>query len=244
MAAEGQWSGLNAGEGMYELYIGNKNYSSWSMRPWVLMRSLEIPFRERLMPFHLNRGEGAFTNFSPTGRVPLLVDGAARVWDSLSITEYLAERHEGVWPDDAAARAWARSAAAEMHSGFGDLRNDCSMSVGVRVRLHHVTNQLLADLRRLTELWRDGFTRHGGPFLNGRTFGAVDAFFAPVAARVQTYGLPLQREAMSYVERLLAHPPVREWIDAGIAETFRDEPHEREIRSKGEVVQDLRAPVK
>jgi glutathione S-transferase len=138
----------------------------------------------------------------------------------------------------------ARSAAAEMHSGFGDLRNDCSMSVGVRVRLHHVTDQLLADLRRLTELWRDGFTRHGGPFLTGRTFGAVDAFFAPVAARVQTYGLPLQREAMSYVERLLAHPPVREWIEAGIAEGFRDEPHEREIRARGEVVQDLRAPAK
>lgn len=229
---------------MYELYIGNKNYSSWSMRPWVLMRSLEIPFQERLMPFHLNHGEGAFTKFSPTGRVPLLVDGATRVWDSLAITEYLAERHPGVWPEDAAARAWARSAAAEMHSGFGDLRNDCSMSVGVRVRLHHITDQLLADLRRLAALWCDGFARHGGPFLNGRNFGAVDAFFAPVAARVQTYGLPLEREAMSYVERLLAHPPVREWIEAGIAEPFRDEPHEREILGKGEVVQDLRAPVK
>ncbi len=227
---------------MYELYIGNKNYSSWSMRPWVLMRSLAIPFRERLMPFHLNQGEGAFTNFSPTGRVPLLVDGATRVWDSLAIVEYLAERHEGVWPADPAARAWARSAAAEMHSGFGDLRNDCSMSVGVRMRLHHVSDQLLADLRRLTELWRDGLARHGGPFLGGRTFGAVDAFFAPVATRVQTYALPLQREAMSYVERLLAFPPVREWIEAGIAETIRDEPHEREIRAKGEVIQDLRAP--
>jgi glutathione S-transferase len=171
---------------MYELFIGNKNYSSWSMRPWVLMRSLGIPFRERLMPFHLNHGEGAFTNFSPTGRVPVLVDGAIRVWDSLAIVEYLGERHEGVWPADLEARAWARSAAAEMHSGFGDLRNDCSMNVGVRIRLRHVTDHLLADLRRLSALWSDGFRRHGGPFLAGRSFGAVDAFYAPVAARVQT----------------------------------------------------------
>lgn len=226
---------------MYELYIGNKNYSSWSMRPWVLLRTLGIAFEERLKPFHLNRGEGAFHHFSPSGRVPLLVDGNTRVWDSLAIAEYLAERHEGVWPADAAARAWARSAAAEMHSSFGDLRNDCSMSVGVRVRLRHMTDQLLGDIRRLTELWRDGFARHGGPFLAGRAFGAVDAFYAPVATRVQTYSLQLPREAMSYVERLLAHPPVQEWIEGGIAETFRDESHEKDIRAHGEIVQDFRA---
>ena len=226
---------------MYELYIGNKNYSSWSMRPWVLLRTLEIPFEERLRPFHLNHGDGAFHHFSPSGRVPLLVHGELRVWDSLAIAEYLAERHEGVWPADAAARAWARSAAAEMHSSFGHLRNDCSMSVGVRVRLRHLTDQLLGDVRRLTELWRDGFARHGGPFLAGRAFGAVDAFFAPVATRVQTYSLQLPRESMSYVERLLAHPPVQEWIEAGIAETFRDESHEKDIRACGDIVQDLRA---
>jgi glutathione S-transferase len=228
---------------MYELYIANKNYSSWSMRPWVLMRTLEIPFTERLMPFHLH-GSGAFRRFSPSGRVPVLVDGEARVWDSLAIVEYLAERHEGVWPADAAARAWARSATAEMHSGFGELRNECSMSVGVRVRLHHHTDQLLADVRRLAELWLDGFARHGGPFLAGRHFGAVDAFYAPVATRVQTYLLPLPREAMSYVERLLAHPAVVEWIEAGIAEDFRDEPHEREILTKGVILQDMRATAK
>jgi glutathione S-transferase len=226
---------------MYELYIGNKNYSSWSMRPWVLLRTLEIPFQEHLKPFHLNHGDGAFQRFSPTGRVPLLVDGETRVWDSLAIAEYVAEHHPGVWPTDAAARAWTRSAAAEMHSSFGDLRNDCSMSVGVRVKLRYLTDQLMADLRRLTELWHDGFTRHGGPYLGGRNFGAVDAFFAPVATRVQTYSLPLPREAMSYVERLLAHPPVQEWIEAGVAENFRDEPHEKEIRAKGEIVQDFRA---
>jgi len=227
---------------MYELYIGNKNYSSWSMRPWVLMRTLEIGFIEHLMPFHLNHGAGDFRRFSPTGRVPLLVDGERRIWDSLAIAEYLAERHEGVWPAEAGARAWARSAAAEMHSSFGTLRTQCSMSVGVRVKLRQIDDALQADLKRLTELWQDGFVRHGGPFLAGRAFCAVDAFFAPVATRVQTYSLPLPRESMVYVERLLAHPSVRAWIEAGCAEDFRDQPHEADITAYGTLVQDLRAP--
>jgi glutathione S-transferase len=227
---------------MLALYIGNKNYSSWSMRPWVLMRSLGIPFEERLRPFHTNRGDGVFTQFSPSGRVPLLLDGELRIWDSLAIAEYLAEQHAGVWPTDVAARAWARSAAAEMHSSFSALRNECSMTVGVRVRLHEHTAPLVADLQRLAALWQDGLARHGGPFLAGGAFGAVDAFFAPVATRVQTYSLPLPRDCMDYVERLLAHPPVQEWIEAGIAESFRDASHEDEVLARGEVVQDLRAP--
>ena len=126
---------------MYELFIGNKNYSSWSMRPWVLMRQLGIGFTEQLRPFHLNKGEGDFRKFSPSGKVPLLVHGDYRVWDSLAIAEFLAERHPGVWPALSDARAFARCAAAEMHSGFGTLRNECSMSVGVRVRLHSVTGR-------------------------------------------------------------------------------------------------------
>ena len=113
---------------MYELIVANKNYSSWSMRPWVLMRGLEIPFRERLLPFHENKGQGDFKLFSPTGRVPCLVDGALRVWDSLAIAEYLAERHVGVWPSQPDARAFARCASAEMHSGFAALRQHCSMT--------------------------------------------------------------------------------------------------------------------
>lgn len=226
---------------MYELVIANKNYSSWSMRPWVLMRAQRIDFIERLLPFHLNRDEGDFLRFSPSGRVPCLVDGPLRVWDSLAIVEYLAERHAGVWPDDAAARAWARSAAAEMHSGFGTLRNECSMSVGVRVRLHRISNGLQSDLARLAALWADGLARHGGPFLAGRAFCAVDAFFAPVATRVQTYGLALQPDAAAYVQRLLAVPAVQEWVDAGVAETWRDAGHEVEMLTHGVVQQDLRA---
>jgi len=226
---------------MYELFIGNKNYSSWSMRPWVLMRQLGIAFTEQLRPFHLNKGEGDFRRFSPTGRVPLLVHGDLRVWDSLAITEFLAERHPGVWPAPADARAFARCAAAEMHSGFGTLRNECSMSVGVRIRLHRVSDGLRADLARLDALWGEGIERFGGPFLAGARFTAADAFFAPVATRIQTYGLPVTERAGRYAALLLQQPAVAEWIAGGIAETFRDAPHEQEILASGELLQALRA---
>ena len=224
---------------MYELIIGNKNYSSWSMRPWVLLRQLHIGFTERLLPFHL----GGLKQHSPSGRVPCLVDGQTVVWDTLAITEYLAERHPGVWPENAQARAWARSAAAEMHSGFSQLRNDCSMSVGVRMKLYKFSDGLKSDLARLAELWSEGLARHGGPFLGGASFTAVDAFFAPVASRVQTYGLPLPPKAAAYVGRLLELPAVVEWVAGGIAETFRDAPHEAEILASGVLLADLRAPV-
>jgi glutathione S-transferase len=223
---------------MYDLIIGNKNYSSWSMRPWVLMRHMRIKFTELLLPFHL----GGLKQHSPSGRVPCLVDGSTVVWDTLAITEYLAERHAGVWPENAKARAWARSAAAEMHSGFSALRNDCSMSVGVRIKLHQVGAGLQADLARLAELWTDGLARQGGPFLGGAAFTAVDAFFAPVATRVQTYGLSLPPKAAAYVGRLLEVPAVSEWIAAGIAEDFRDAPHEAEILASGVLLADMRAP--
>jgi len=224
---------------MYELIIANKNYSSWSMRAWVLMRQLDIPFEERLLRF----GSVIFRQYTPSGRVPCLIDGGMRIWDTLAITEYLAERHAGIWPADARARAWARSAAAEMHSGFATLRNECSMSVGVRLRRHGISTALQADLTRLTELWGDGLARHGGPYLGGGEFSAVDAFFAPVATRVVTYGLPMPTQAATYVGRLLVVPAVKQWIAAGIAEDFRDADHEGEILSQGVLLADLRAPV-
>jgi glutathione S-transferase len=226
---------------MYELFIANKNYSSWSMRPWVLMRALGLDFQERLKPFHLNQGDGDFKLFSPTGKVPLLVHGEMRVWDSLAIMEYLAERHPGVWPSGAEARAWARSAACEMHSGFGNLRNDCSMSVGVRIKMHRMSDALLAELARLDALWGEGLSRFGGPFLAGAQFTAVDAFYAPVATRIQTYGLPVAARSKQYVAMLLQHPAVAEWIAAGVRETWRDVPHEKDILASGELLQDLRA---
>jgi glutathione S-transferase len=226
---------------VYELIIANKNYSSWSMRPWVLMRALQIPFAERLLLFHANSGAGDFRNFSPSGRVPCLVDGAVKVWDSLAIAEYLAERHAGIWPQDRAARAWARSAAAEMHSGFQALRNVCSMNVGVRIRLHRVLPPLQADLSRLGALWIQGLDAHGGPWLAGAGFCAVDAFFAPVATRVQSYGLTLPPRAAQYVQRLLDFAPVQEWVNAGIAEPWRDAAHEAEMLMQGDITLDLRA---
>jgi glutathione S-transferase len=227
---------------MYRLHIANKNYSSWSLRPWVLLRELGIPFREELHFFRPVDNLAAFRAFSPSGRVPCLVDGDVVVWDSLAITEYLAERHARVWPADPVARAFARSAAAEMHSGFQALRGECSMSVGVRVRLHRPSSALAADVARLEALWGEGLARFGGPWLAGAAFTAADAFFAPVAFRVQTHGLALGPVAAGYVARLLALPAMQEWYAAGIAETARDRPHDAEIAAVGTVTADYRAP--
>lgn len=229
---------------MYTLHIANKNYSSWSLRPWVLMRSTGIPFEEQVHRFVPNVAGRSFSSFSPTGKVPLLVDGDIAVWDSLAIVEYLAERHDAVWPKDAKARAWARSAAAEMHSGFQQLRNICNMNVGIRVRLHEITDGLRSDLDRIESLWRDGLTSFGGPWLAGDTFTAVDAFFAPVAFRFQSYDVSIGPEARAYAQRLLALPAMQEWTKAALAEDFRDHPHDEESRAVGTITEDLRAPEK
>ena len=225
----------------YTLYIANKNYSSWSLRPWVLMRELGIGFTEQLLRFGDASAWSGFRKISPAGKVPCLIDGQERVWDSLAITEYLHERHAGVWPAAAAARAYARCAAAEMHSGFQELRGQCSMSCGIRVRLHQVATGLTADLARLSALWQEGLQRFGGPFLAGDTFTAVDAFFAPVAFRIQTYGLELPAGAADYVQRLLQLPSMQAWYAVALAETFRDVEHESSVSQHGTVTQDLRA---
>lgn len=225
---------------MYELHIANKNYSSWSLRPWVLMRELGIPFEERLTPFLEDSDSGQFRSFSPSGRVPCLIDEATTVWDSLAITEYLAERHREVWPQLSAVRTWARCAAAEMHSGFQALRSRCTMNCGLRLRLHTQSADLNVDIERIDALWLDGFARHGGPFLAGAAFSAVDAFFAPVAFRVQTYGLPQSEPATAYVARLLALPSMMEWYQAALRETWREAGHEAEAAAAGTVLADFR----
>ena len=222
---------------MFDLYVANKNYSSWSLRPWVLMHELGIPFNEKLVPF----GSGAFQAFSPTGKVPCLVDDTITVWDSLAITEYVGERHARVWPAEAAPRAWARSAAAEMHSGFFSLRNRCPMSCGTRVTLNAGDAALSRDLARLEALWADGHSRFGGPFLTGARFYAVDAFFAPVAFRIQTYDPPLGSDARRYAATLLGLPSMQAWYAAALVETWRDEEHEAEAAATGTMTQDLRA---
>jgi glutathione S-transferase len=226
---------------VYTLYIANKNYSSWSLRAWVLMRERNIPFTERLVPFGHSESWQAFRKISPSGRVPCLIDGETVVWDSISIAEYLAERHEGVWPHDPLARAWARSAAAEMHSGFAGLRSHCSMSCGVRVQLYERPAQLAADIARISALWKDGLTRFGGPFLAARSFTAVDAFFAPIAFRVRSYDLDLDSTSRAYVQRLLDLPAMRAWYEEALREKWRDAPHDAEVEQLGAVIEDLRA---
>lgn len=226
---------------MYELFIANKNYSSWSLRPWVLMRELAIPFAETLIPFGGAVGQPAVADVSPSGRVPCLRVGQLLVWDSLAIVEYLAERHAHVWPTDAAARAWARSAAAEMHSGFFELRQRCGMNCGVRVRLGDIAAALALELARVDTLWREGLEKFGGPFLAGAHFTAVDAFYAPVAFRVQTYGLPLSPAAMQYVSRLLELAAMQEWYAAALQEPWREVQHEADMLAAGVLQEDRRA---
>ncbi|MGH8235298.1 MAG: glutathione S-transferase family protein [Rhodanobacteraceae bacterium] len=226
---------------MFSLYIANKNYSSWSLRPWVLLRERGIPFEEKLVQFDPGSSWEKFRAFSPSGKVPCLVDGDKVVWDSLAIAEYVAERHPGVWPADSATRAFARCAAAEMHSGFNALREQCTMNCGIRVKLRVIDTALARDLARLNELWNEGLKRFGGPFLAGSEFTAVDAFFVPVAFRIQTYSPPLDDSANAYAKRVLALPSTREWYQASLAETWRDAAHEAEVANWGTITEDLRA---
>jgi glutathione S-transferase len=194
-----------------------------------------------LVPFGQEASWHNYRKISPSGKVPCLIDGDTVVWDSLAITEYLAERHAAVWPVSAGARAWARSAAAEMHSGFGELRGRCSMSCGLRIRLKEFPAALERDLTRLGALWNDGLRRFGGPFLAGDAFTAVDAFYAPVAFRIQTYGLSLDPAAAAYTEFLLGTRAMREWYADALKETLRDPPHDDEASQVGQVLEDLRA---
>jgi len=224
----------------YTLVTANRNYSSWSLRPWVLMRALGIAFEDRIEPFLAPENYDAFRMFSPTGQVPVLIDGERTVWDSLGIALYLAERHDGVWPSDGDARAWAVCAAAEMHGGFSALRNERTMNVGVRVDPVRGSDALDRNVERITELRAEGLDRFGGPWLAGADFTAVDAFFAPVAFRVRTYGIDVGPQGLAWVERIIAHPAMREWEDAALAETWREAGHEAELAASGSITADFR----
>ena len=225
---------------MYCLHTANKNYSSWSLRPWVLMRALKIPFSEVVHPFSDSGNWDEFRQFSPTAQVPCLVDGKQIVWDSLAITEYLAEAYPQVWPREKAARSWARCASAEMHSGFSALRNECSMSCGQRISLHNVSPALQKDLARIDELWCEGLREFAGPFLAGAEFTAVDAFFAPVVFRLESYQLALSERAQVYRALMLDLPAMRQWYEAAIVEIWREAAHEDDIANAGSIVADYR----
>lgn len=204
---------------MYTLYIGNKNYSSWSLRGWLAVKLCGAPFVETMVPL-VGAHNPANRSFSPSARVPCLHDGHVVVWDSLAIAEYLAERHPGMWPTNPEVRAWARCVCAEMHSGFSSLRNDMTMCIRERVDVRPWSEALSCDIARVTEIWTEGRRRfgQGGPYLCS-TFSVADAFYAPVAFRFRTYGVTLEGAAAEYLQTLLDHPFLREWEAAALAET-------------------------
>lgn len=213
---------------MPQLYIGNKNYSSWSMRPWVLLKQADIAFDEVMVRFDsFDSGSQFKTTLSkhtPTGKVPLLVDSDLAVWDTLAIAEYLAEQYpdKQLWPQDKAARARARSVCAEMHSGFTALRGNCPMNVEANLTtagalIWRDKAGVRADVARLVAMWEGLLDQYGGPLLFGQ-FTVADAYFAPVCTRLKTYALPLPAKATAYVDRVLALPGVKAWTDAALAE--------------------------
>jgi glutathione S-transferase len=212
-----------------QLYIGNKNYSSWSLRPWVLMKQLGIAFEEVMVRFDSFDADSRFKRevlrVNPTGKVPVLVDGDVVVWDTLAIAEYLAEKFPALalWPADRAQRARARSVSAEMHSGFGALRNHFPMNIEASLpevgpRILEQEPAVRADLARIEQMWTALLTQHGGPFLFGARFTIPDAFFAPVCTRLRTYRPPLSPQAAAYVETIHGLPGMQAWVTAALAE--------------------------
>lgn len=206
-----------------KLIIGNKNYSSWSMRPWVMMKHAGIPFEEVFIPLREPDTSARIRAHSPSSKVPCLVtDEGEAVWESLAILETLAERYpqHALWPRDAAARAHARAVSSEMHAGFGPLRTKMSMNIRARWPGEGATPEALADVRRIDEIWQDCLARYGGPFLFGQQFSIADAMYAPVVMRFVTYAPALSDQARGYVEHMLSVPAVREWIEGAAKETL------------------------
>jgi len=207
-----------------KLVIGNKNYSSWSMRPWVAMKAGGIAFEEIFIPLYTGSADKQrLLDVSPAGKVPALIDGDVTVWDSLSIVEYLAERfpEARLWPDAREARARARSIAAEMHSGFAALRNECGMNLHRPVKAKPLSEAARADIARVQEIWTDCRTRYGaqGPYLLG-AFSAADAMYAPVVHRFRIYAIDVSPVARDYMAAMMALPAFAEWTKAGLAETI------------------------
>jgi glutathione S-transferase len=211
-----------------QLLIGNKNYSSWSMRPWVLMRQFDIRFEEVMLRFDGFDEQSVFKQrlkgLTPAGKVPVLVDDGFAIWDTLAIAEYLAERFPSLslWPQDARERARARSLCAEMHSGFSALRSHCPMNieaslpeVGQKVLSEHAA--VRADLARITAMWSEALNASGGPFLFGG-FSIADAYYAPVTFRISTYALPVPPAIAAYIQRVQASRGVKAWVEQALAE--------------------------
>jgi glutathione S-transferase len=224
---------------MLQLYFGNKNYSSWSMRAWVLLKQAGIPFEEKLVKFDsFGDPDSEFgrtiRKVSPAGRVPALVDDGFVVWDSLAIAEYVAEKfpEKQLWPQDARARARARSVCAEMHSGFGSLRSHCPMNIEASLPdagaiVWRDQPGVRADVQRIVQMWTELLDQHKGPMLFGE-FSVADAFYAPVCMRIKNYALPVPGHITDYIRRVCALPGVKAWIEGGLEEksfVAQDEPY-------------------
>ncbi|PWE55211.1 glutathione S-transferase [Metarhizobium album] len=203
------------------LYIANKNYSSWSFRPWIAFTARGVPFREVLVPFDFPNGNPRIKEISPSGKVPLLRHGDLSVWESLAIVEYAAELfpEAGLWPEDPAARAVARSVSAEMVAGFGALRNACPMNMRRRKGAIPLQEGVAADVARIEEIWHERLARSGGPFLFG-DFSAADAMFAPVVNRFEIYDLVRHETTLAYMAAMKAHPAWKTWEEAALAEPW------------------------
>ncbi|MCY6383522.1 glutathione S-transferase family protein [Hoeflea prorocentri] len=203
------------------LYIGNKNYSSWSLRPWIAMRILDIEFREELVPFDMAAGNPAFADFSPTNKVPVLEHGTVRVWESLAIMEYLNDLFytKRIWPHEHDRRAHARAISCEMLSGFSALRSACPMNMRREPAELAVSQAARDDVKRIVAIWKECLEQSGGPFLFGH-FSAADAMFAPVVNRFDIYRLTADPTALSYMEHMKSLPAWQEWESAGRAESW------------------------
>jgi glutathione S-transferase len=207
-----------------KLVIGNKNYSSWSMRPWLALRANNIAFDEIFIPLYTGEADKKrILSFTHSGKVPALIDGDITIWDSLAIIEYVAEKfpETRLWPEDRAGRAHARSISAEMHSGFAALRNECGMNLHRPVRAIALSDEALANIARIEQIWLECRARYGksGPFLFG-AFGGADAMFAPVVHRFRTYAIEVAPDAKAYMETMMSQPAFQEWTSAGLIETI------------------------
>ena len=216
----------------YRLVIGNKAYSSWSLRAWLAMRHTGLDFEEIRIPLYEGDYQERIAGFGAAGKVPILIDGDVTIWESLAICEYLAERHPGSrwWPADRAARAHARAISAEMHAGFQALRSHMSMNVRRSFPGAGTTPEVESDIARIDAIWSGCLQRYGGPFLYGG-FTIADAMHAPVATRFETYAVALSAPARGYADTLLALPAMREWYAAARAETEVLPQYEREPRA-------------
>jgi glutathione S-transferase len=204
------------------LIIGNKNYSSWSLRPWLAMTVAGIPFDETVISLDAPDFKTRLLAVSPAGKVPVLIDGDTHVWESLAIIDYLAELNPkaGLWPDDRAARALARSVANEMHAGFLPLRRACPMNFWLPPKPRPIPDDAMANVRRIDAIWSDCRRRFGGPFLFGAHFGAADAMYAPVVARFFNYGVAVSPSAETYMQAVMATPAWTAWRSAALKETW------------------------